>query len=112
MWQEKLIEAYALLKGLRDNLPQADTVEEKYVAQFHQILGIREKVTGADLANFRVPASEVRRRYAGGDGISSWYTDFPECDRPYLMMKVDGVLTLFLIQQSSEKKVVGFSHGH
>jgi hypothetical protein len=55
----RLFEAYSRLKSLRQNGP-ADSIRAQFVTEFHQILDLLEQNSGADLKNFRIPASEIR----------------------------------------------------
>jgi hypothetical protein len=61
-----VLEAYAPLKSLRQNLPSYD-VEVRFVNEFHQILDLLQQGTGVSLANFRIPASEVRPIVVAGN---------------------------------------------
>lgn len=109
--QDKLAQAYARLSALKTNLPETYTVEQKYVSEFHSILQVLERVSQCDLGSFRVPPEEVKPRWAGGNTLTgeTWYTDEPECERSFLMMKIDGVLTFFSIVASPQKISVGFT---
>lgn len=107
---EPTVEAMARLTALKTNLPNPMHVQEKYVNEFHEILGLLEDASGDDLSNFRVPAIEVHPQ------ISSWrpmsgtvtYTQDKRCDRSFLMMKIDAVLSLFQLQASGQTSRIGF----
>lgn len=101
-------QAYSLLVALKNNLPNNVTVDEKYVDQFHTILDVLEKDSGQNLDAFRVPGSELRHRATGKNEFTGvTYTETPEVDRPFLMMKIDAILGFFTIE--SERKAIGFS---
>jgi hypothetical protein len=59
MASNKLIEAYSRLKALKENVP-GTYVAAAYVTEFHEILDILERVSGTNLANFRIPAAEFK----------------------------------------------------
>ena len=95
MAQVEIIEAYSRLKALKEHVP-GPYVHPKYVAEFHDIMDLLEKASGARLANFRIPGTEVKPvitsvRRGGG----ATYSDEPYCERAFFEMKVDGVLTMF-----------------
>jgi len=101
---------YARLEALRSNLPEGLKVEEKYVTEFHGILSLLEKASGADLTVFRVPGEELKRRITSanpGAGTVG-YSDSKFCERSFLMMKVQGVLGFFTLELSSPKPAMGF----
>jgi hypothetical protein len=107
-----VLEAYARLKSLRQNLPGYD-VEMRFVNEFHQILDLLHQGTGVDLANFRIPPSELRPIVVAGNYLdgSVEYTDEPFCNNAYFLMKVDGVLNMFevlLAPSSGPKPSIGF----
>ena len=112
MSQQELIEAYARLKALKSNLPERSSVELKYVEEFHSILRLLTHTSGLDLSNFRVPDSELKPIVTGGNYITGTvdYSEDSYCQRAFLMMKIDGVLTFFEIQSSQPKPKIGFSH--
>jgi len=111
MQQEKLIEAYTRLRALKANLPDSYSIEEKYVQEFHKILSILEQESGTSLSGFRIPLEELKPRVTSSNYLTheTFYTDWPECDRSYLMMRIDGVLGFFEIQMSAQKTAIGFS---
>lgn len=82
------------------DLPEADTVEEKHVREFHDILQVLEHASGCDLGSYRVPAGELAPQ-SGGAGYSNGGGGNGEgpvalaCARDSLMSRIDGVLTFF-----------------
>jgi hypothetical protein len=54
-----LMQAFLLLKSLKENLPNDFAVEKKWVDDFHSILSAVESETGADLTPFRVPPGDI-----------------------------------------------------
>lgn len=108
----QILEAYARLKALRQNVPETD-VDTKYVREFHAILDLLQNNTAADLNSFRIPSSEIRPVITGGNYLSgeTYYSDEPYCDYGFFIMKVEGALMLFELlsqQSSSGKEPVGF----
>ncbi|HEY9140178.1 MAG TPA: hypothetical protein VIN93_04765 [Bryobacteraceae bacterium] len=109
-------EAYARLNSLKTNLPEGYEVQEKYVTEFHAILDMLESATGYDLANFRVPSSEVRPkvvavRRAGyrQSAAAVHHSRDNWCERRFLLMKIDGVLNYFTYQAPQEPpRIIGF----
>jgi hypothetical protein len=113
MGQVEIIEAYSRLKALKANVP-GPYVHPKYVEEFHHILDLLEKASGASLGNFRIPASEIRPVITSvsyiGEGAT--YSDEPYCERAFFDMRVDGVLTMFELLINSgggSKPPIGFN---
>jgi len=108
--QAAIIEAYSHLKSLRKHVP--GPVHPKYVSEFHEILDLLERGSGASLANFRIPAAQIKpvvTRVRRGGGAT--YSGEPYCERAFFLMKVDGVLNMFKILMSSggsTKPAIGF----
>lgn len=112
MSEMAILEAYARLKSLRQNVPGYD-VEVRFVNEFHQILDLLQEGTGVNLGNFRIPASEMRPIVVAGNYLdgSVEYTDEPFCNNAYFLTKVDGVLNMFevlLAPSSGTKRSIGF----
>ena len=112
----EILEAYSRLKSLRQNVP-AHRVDTAFANEYHQILDLPAKTSGTDLANFRIPPSEVRPIVTGGNYLTgeTHYSAESFCDRDFFLMKVDGVLTMFelLINQGSgSKPAIGFNPPH
>ena len=57
MNQTTLVEAYSRLKALKGNLPDRQTVSERYIVEFHSILDQLMKISQVNLNNFRVLSS-------------------------------------------------------
>ena len=88
MTQLDTVEAYSRLKALKEHVP-GPFVDPKYVREFHEILDLLERSSGASLANFRIPDDQigpvitsVRRR--GG----ATYSEESDCDRSFFDMRV------------------------
>jgi hypothetical protein len=110
MSQDQLAQAYARLKSLKENLPKTFEVDQKYVAEYHQILDLLEKASGGDLKAFHLAQSEIHPETSGGNYITgeTHYSGRHVCERTFLAMKVDGVLGFFEIKTSPKKKEFGF----
>lgn len=81
------------LRALKDNIPNWDGIPEKYVYEFHSILDNLES-EGFNLTFFRVPETEISQSCR-------------DCDRNFLMMKIDGVLNVFQsIAKSKSRKMI------
>jgi hypothetical protein len=103
-----------MLRAFADNIPKGHTIEEKYVAYYHQLLTDVARETGQDLDYFRVPDGELSKRSAGGHGDEygnweEWYTDHRQCDTPVFMIKFNGALNFVasLLEQPG-KRIIGF----
>lgn len=107
MSEVNIKQAYSLLVALKNNLPGGLTVDEKYVDQFHTILDTLEKECGQNLDAFRVPGSELKRRAISKNEYTGvTYSETAEVHRPFLMMKIDAVLSFFTIER--ERQAIGF----
>jgi len=108
MDQLAVAQAYSRLRALKANVPGAQ-VHTKYVTEFHEVLDILERVSGTSLADFRVPASEIRPIVTSVSylGKGATYSKEPYCERSFFDMKVDGVLTLFELLTNSEPESKG-----
>jgi hypothetical protein len=99
---------YARLVSLRGNLPQTERVDQKYVNEFHSILGELESDSGADLTTCRVPPAELVRVPVGDDpifnndgdivGYKPILDDAITCERNYVTMKIDSLLEFFSVR--------------
>ena len=49
----QLMEVYARLKALRENVPQSLVIHHMFVGEYESILTMLEKISGFDLKNFR-----------------------------------------------------------
>jgi hypothetical protein len=92
-----LLEAYARLKSLRQNLPE-QRVPLQYVAEYHQVLDLLESAL-LNLQGFRIPQSAVRAVEVGRSHLSGeiHHEGDSYCDRSFFLMKVDAVLAMFEI---------------
>ncbi len=119
MSQDKFIEAYTRLRGLKGNLPgrpkSGDILPVKFVDEFHLILDGLSEVSGLDLTNFRVPNTDIRRPRAS---VSAHYDvrrkeekEELVCERAFLSMKIDAVLEFFEIRSalSQKSQKIGFN---
>ena len=98
MSQEGLMEGLARLRSLHDNLP--GPVAQRYVEEFHDILDLLQKHSGAELSRFRVPASAIVERASARDG--AYY------DLDFVRAKLGGVLGLFELRLAEPKPHIGF----
>jgi hypothetical protein len=91
-----LVEAYARLKSIRQNLPD-QPVPPHYVAEYHEVLDLLELAPRVSLQGFRIPQSEVQPAEVDGNRPSGQFPSSREsyCDRGLFLMKVDAVLTMF-----------------
>ena len=109
--QDELARAYATLSSLRKNIDKMATydIPEKYVNEFHSVL-IRLQSIGIGVSEFWIPNSEVQPRITAsfGDGTRS-YTEEKYVDKPYLLTKIDAILSYFEIITSEKPKKMGFS---
>jgi hypothetical protein len=109
-----LFEAYARLNSLKANLPDHYEVHEKWVAEFHAILDLPEAETGCRLAGFRIPQPEVRPRVVAVRMATMrragqvTYSRENYCERPFLLLKTDGVLNYFSYQATPQERRIGF----
>ena len=106
----KFGQVYSLLSALRDNLPPVQTVDEKYLKEFQDLLEGLELESGLDLKAFhlRFSESQIRRR----SGPWTVLRSFDPCERPYLMTRIDAVLKFFSMQSPSEEtksRTIGFN---
>jgi hypothetical protein len=95
-----VMEVYARLKALRDNMPAYPSIESRYVEDFHQILGLLQKNTRFDLSRFKVSSNAVRPNNSMKTRI--------HYDRNFLMAKIEGLLNFFELQWSDPKPRIGF----
>ena len=108
MDQDELIHAVARLRALKANLPDRVHVLEKYVNEFHDILHSLELATNSDLRRYLIPAIELRKVVTSSGPRGATYSQDRFCDRPFLMMKIDGVLNSFQLALSSDARPIGF----
>ncbi len=99
--EKELAKFLSRLTSLKNNLPKSLSTEEKYVREYHDILGGLEKNSGENLSEFKVPDSDA---YRDSDSGERFY------DRHFLSMKIDAVLGYFtiLLQPVEIKNELGF----
>ena len=100
MNQERdLMEAYARLKGLHDNLPDRANrlIEPRYIEEFHAILALLQQHSSFDLSRFKVPTSAISVR-----DPETWY------DLHFTKAKIEGLLGFFELEWSEPKPRIGF----
>ncbi|GAG77599.1 unnamed protein product [marine sediment metagenome] len=97
---DNLIKSLARLTGLKNNIPTG-WVLRKYGDEFNSILVTLEKDSSFNLAEFVIPEHEFESR----PGHRGKY-----CDREFLLMKIDGVLSYFtfVLQPEETKNKLGF----
>ena len=110
--QDELARAYTMLKSLRSNIGQMTTnrVPETYVHEFHTVLSKLEDM-GMDVADFRVPASEIAPNVESINTITGQtsYTTEQYVDKTFLLFKLDAILGYFEIITSEKPRKIGFS---
>lgn len=111
--EDKLARAYATLTSLRRNISEMSTnlIPETYVNEFHNVLNKLESI-GIDSAEFRVPDSEVKPTITSSmwDGSRNLtrYSEEKYVDKPYLLTKIDSVLSYFEIITSEKPRRMGY----
>jgi|SRR3989344_4722254 len=97
---------YNQLLALRENLPEGKHVSRKYVDEFHASLKKLESITGSPLPDYYIKQS-VLEHTSGVFRPGVGFTGFgePECERGFLLAKLDAVLLMFT---SEEKPPMGF----
>jgi hypothetical protein len=94
MDEKRWLIAWSQLDAFRADLPQ--TIDEKLVGEFHQILTLFQESSGEDLSTFKVPGEDVKaklvssRRMAWAPGQLA-YSDAKFCNRDVLLRKIDGL---------------------
>jgi len=110
--QDELIRVYVTLKSLRENIGQMTdySVQETYVHEFHTVLDRLESI-GIDVAEFRIPSSQVNRVARGGSYLTgeTRYSDEKYVDKTFILTKLDAILGYFEIITSKEPRKIGFS---
>lgn len=108
---DALLRSYAILSGLKQNLPEGYEVEERWVREFHVAVDGIEKTTGLNLAEFKVAQTELYRSVATSNYLTDevTYRDGLWCQRAVLMQKIDSLLFYFSGLQSGESRRIGFS---
>jgi hypothetical protein len=95
-----LAEAYSRLSSLKDHLPQIQFLGDTYINEYHEVLTLLEKTSGADLSGFRLTKSlqPVPHTNASSGKIDWTYL----VDQNVLLMKADALLCFF--QATSTQK--------
>jgi hypothetical protein len=107
--QEELMEVYARLKALNENLPNRPNrlLEPRYIEDFHSLVRLLQSHSSADLSRFKVPLTAISVK-AGSEGTavdlegSDWY------DLHFVKAKIEGLLKFFELQWSEPKPRIGF----
>jgi hypothetical protein len=106
--------AWAKFEALRSHPPSSWSEGE--VAQFHEIIAALEEAYAADLASFRIPKAEMKRRIVGASrrGLSGRQRP-PQmsrelyCDEQFVQRQMDGVVRYFQnLEPAPERHNVGF----
>jgi len=109
--QDKLKRAYAMLKSLRETIAQMSSpIPEKYVREFHTALDKLES-SGIDVAEFRIPDSEVKPRTISSmyvEGRKEWSSEVISVERSFILTKLDYILGYFEIITSEKPRKIGF----
>jgi len=104
---------FARLSALKGNIPERGWgVPEKYVSEFNSILEELQNNSGEDLDDFKIPDNEVRPRVTSVNmGGKKTYSSERFCDKEFISMKIDGVLSYFtlLLQPKEIQNKMGFS---
>jgi hypothetical protein len=109
-----LRKALAMLRSFGDNLPDGH-IEEKYIVVYHGLLKDLAQETGHDFTYFQVPDSELHHRVLGVSGRIGYaepiHSQIRYCDRPMLVMKLQGVLNFLgsFLSDSPAKRIIGFT---
>lgn len=97
---------YNQLLALRNNLPEGKHVSKKYVDEFHTLLKKFEDLPSISLTDYYIsPTSLEHTSGVFRPGIGFKGLGDPECERGFLLAKLDAVLLMFT---SPEKPVMGF----
>ena len=98
--ENQLAKSLARLTGLKNNIPTG-FVSRKYASEFNSVLIALEKDSDFNLAEFVIPEHEFRTIH----GYRGEY-----CDREFLLMKIDGVLSYFtfMLQPNEARNKLGF----
>src|SRR5260221_4932589 len=109
-----LLEAYARLTSLREHLP--GTIPPRLAEEFHRIVNLLEVEAGVSLQAFHISAdaihpTETLQHYSEWDGSPYSSTIDAYCEHSEFMMRLDGVIRLFQMLDSSRasgKSPIGF----
>jgi len=86
-------------------------VEEVYVQEFHSVLD-RLRDVGLEVAEFRIPESLIKPRvtasWSDAQGTHHSYSDERYIAQPYILTKIDAILSYFEIITSEKPREIGF----
>tara|TARA_B100000315_G_scaffold74487_1_gene68241 strand:- start:325 stop:675 length:351 start_codon:yes stop_codon:yes gene_type:complete len=102
--------AYSILTSLKNNIPDAYEIQQKWPLQFNDEVNRLEKALQVDLSEFKVPESELHRSVVSYNTLSD-ETNYREglwIERSSLMHKLESLLTYFSILNSPEEGKIGF----
>lgn len=108
--QDALKRAFAVLSSLKENLPNKHEIPEKYVLEYHRI--VKDLAAqGYSLEEFKIPESEITRRLRSYNGMTdeSTYSKEKYVERPFLMTKLDALLSYFSLVVDDSKPPIGFA---
>ncbi len=106
--QDEILRAYVLLKSLRKNIDQIGSIPENYVREYHSILVKLENSTGIALLEFRIPDSEINPTITSVGPSGRHYSETKYAPRPFMLTKMDAIISYFEIITSPEPKKMGF----
>src|SRR5262245_61998316 len=109
---DQVMRGYSALISLKQNLPDHDQLEKRWVDEFHQIITRLEKTMNTSLEEFKVPDDALERSVATPNNIMSGQVTYRPglwCERSVLLHKLDGLLTYFSMMMSPEEKKIGFT---
>ncbi len=106
----EIAKCLARLTGLKSNIPTG-WVLAKYAIEFNSIVENLEKITEEDLSEFKIPPNEVKPRVSVASSFGNQYTSESYCDRDFIKMKLDSILSYFtiLLQPTEIKNKIGFT---
>lgn len=103
---KELAKSLARLTALKNNIPESSWVLQKYADEFNSILKSLVRISGENLDEFIIPATEIRPR------ATSWspsggtkYSSERYCDKEFILMKIDGVLMYFTLILQETKPI-------
>lgn len=107
---DQLLRAHALLTSLAGNLPEGFEVEERWVQEYHNALGMLETATSSDLTEFKVASTDRYRSVATRNTLSGevTYRDGLYCRREVLLAKIDASLRYFTGVQTGQDRQIGY----
>lgn len=106
--QGELMEVYARLKALNENLPNRpnDSLEARYVEEFHSLVALLQSHSSFDLGRFKVRSTAISVNAPRGEGVDldghNWY------DLHFTKAKIEALLAFFELRWSEPKPQIGF----